>query len=110
MRARWIFLIVSVIALVAAVGANIVRSPRRTPELRGYALARALGCFACHGPGATGGVPNPGSEEKQVPAGRRQRDDVREQRREGWRVPAYKDVLTDTEMDAIITYIEWLQD
>jgi mono/diheme cytochrome c family protein len=45
-----------------------IRSPRLTPELRGYALARDSGCFNCHGPDATGGVPNPGSEEVDVPA------------------------------------------
>ena len=45
-----------------------IRSPRLTPELRGYALARDFGCFNCHGPDATGGVPNPGSEEVDVPA------------------------------------------
>ena len=44
------------------------RAPRLTPELRGHDLAARLGCFACHGAGGTGGVPNPGSDEKEVPS------------------------------------------
>jgi mono/diheme cytochrome c family protein len=31
-------------------------------------LAEKLGCFACHGPRGTGGIPNPGSEAQEVPA------------------------------------------
>ena len=61
-----------VLAVLVAVGAGAgyrwLRSPRLTPELRGHAIAQELGCFACHGPGATGGVANPGSEENEVPA------------------------------------------
>jgi mono/diheme cytochrome c family protein len=47
---------------------NYARSPRLTPELRGYELAERLGCHGCHGPRGTGGVPNPGSEEGEIPA------------------------------------------
>jgi mono/diheme cytochrome c family protein len=36
-----------------------LRTPKLTPELRGYALAEDLGCHGCHGPRGTGGVPNP---------------------------------------------------
>ncbi len=59
--------------LVALVGSALgvfvyVRTPRLTPALRGAQLAREFGCFACHGPGGTGGIPNPGSEDEQVPA------------------------------------------
>jgi mono/diheme cytochrome c family protein len=39
-----------------------------TPAARGQRLAAKLGCFGCHGPGGGGGTPNPGSEEKEVPA------------------------------------------
>lgn len=45
-----------------------VRRPVASPELRGYRIADRLGCFGCHGPGGTGGVPNPGSEEGEIPA------------------------------------------
>lgn len=63
-------IIVAVILVgVTAVGVlSLIRRPRLTPALRGYEVAQAYGCFACHGPGGTGGVPNPGSEEEMVPA------------------------------------------
>jgi len=56
------------LALVSLAVLAWMRSPRPTPELRGYALAIDLGCVGCHGPGGTGGVANPGSEEEEVPA------------------------------------------
>jgi len=60
----------AVLAMVAAaaVAHDQVRRPRLTPELRGYALAHKVGCFSCHGPDGTGGIENPGSDEKEVPA------------------------------------------
>jgi mono/diheme cytochrome c family protein len=64
--------ITAAVVLIAVIGGlgtlTYIRKPRLTPELRGFELARNLGCFACHGPGGTGGVPNPGSEEQEVPA------------------------------------------
>lgn len=57
-----------ILALVAWGALAWLRSPRLTPELRGHDLAIELGCVACHGPGGTGGVANPGSEEKEVPS------------------------------------------
>jgi mono/diheme cytochrome c family protein len=62
---------VGILALLGGValgGIAYVRTPRLTPELRGAQLAANLGCFACHGPRGTGGVPNPGSDEEEVPA------------------------------------------
>lgn len=47
---------------------NYARAPRLTPELRGYELAERLGCHGCHGPRGTGGVPNPGVTEGEIPA------------------------------------------
>lgn len=70
-RARISALTVAAIALggLAAWGFLArVRSPHLTPEQRGYALAEQLGCQGCHGPGGTGGVPNPGSSEGEIPA------------------------------------------
>ena len=58
----------STIVLAAAWLGTYLRAPRLTPELRGRELAENLGCFACHGPGGVGGVPNPGSTEKEIPA------------------------------------------
>ena len=58
-----------VVLTIGAIGTlTYIRNPRLTPELRGFELAGELGCFACHGPGATGGVPNPGSDEQVIPA------------------------------------------
>ena len=61
---------IAILLLVAGVlgTAHYVRRPRLTPALRGYEVADRHGCFACHGPGGTGGVPNPGSDEEQTPA------------------------------------------
>ena len=42
--------------------------PRSHPAVRGYELARELGCFSCHGPEGLGGFDNPGSLNKVVPA------------------------------------------
>ena len=39
-----------------------------SPAVRGAQVAVRLGCFGCHGPGGSGGMPNPGSEEGTVPA------------------------------------------
>ncbi len=36
--------------------------------MRGQRLAQSLGCFGCHGPSGTGGVPNPGSAEGEIPS------------------------------------------
>jgi mono/diheme cytochrome c family protein len=44
------------------------RSREANPIARGRALAEALGCFSCHGPEGTGGVPNPGASGGKVPA------------------------------------------
>ena len=47
---------------------NFVRKPELTAELRGHALAEELGCHGCHGPRGTGGIPNPGSRDGEIPA------------------------------------------
>ncbi len=65
------FLVVGVLALALAGGALLgVRHFRRaesTPALRGEAIARAQGCFACHGPEGRGGVADPGARSGFVP-------------------------------------------
>jgi mono/diheme cytochrome c family protein len=38
-----------------------------TAVARGERVAAKMGCFGCHGPGGSGGVANPGSDEKFVP-------------------------------------------
>jgi len=64
---------VVLIGVLVLAGASLavityMRQPRPTPAQRGRQVAESFGCFACHGPGGTGGMPNPGSEEQQVPA------------------------------------------
>ena len=41
--------------------------PADSPEERGYQTARTWGCFSCHGPGGSGGLPNPGSFTGFIP-------------------------------------------
>jgi hypothetical protein len=41
--------------------------PADSPAQRGYQTAKTWGCFSCHGAGASGGLPNPGSLTGFVP-------------------------------------------
>src|SRR5262245_60988724 len=47
---------------------NLILPPRDNPSQRGRILAEQNGCFNCHGPGGTGGVPNAGSKTGEVPS------------------------------------------
>ncbi len=47
---------------------DTILRPETTEYQRGLAVAVRLGCFGCHGAGGRGGVPNPGSHWKTVPA------------------------------------------
>jgi len=68
--------ITSVALLLGGIAAwgflHSLRTPKLTPELRGYALAEELGCHGCHGPRGTGGVRNPragfGQSTGEIPA------------------------------------------
>jgi hypothetical protein len=45
-----------------------MKSPAEgAPEHRGYQAAESQRCFSCHGPGGSGGLPNPGSFAGFVP-------------------------------------------
>jgi len=57
---------------------EMTRPPSDSPAARGYALAKDWGCFACHGPGGSGGLPNPGSFTGFIP---------------GWYGPDFKDMV-----------------
>lgn len=46
---------------------DVVLGLEVTQAERGYRVALRAGCFNCHGPNGSGGVKNPGSEEKEVP-------------------------------------------
>jgi mono/diheme cytochrome c family protein len=122
--------------LYPAVRARVI-GMEETPAVRGQRLAGTLGCFACHGPGGGGGTPNPGSEEKEVPAFTERTqmmyvktpDDLREyvldgapkRRREdpeyrakmeaaALRMPAYRDFVTAAEVEDLVTYLRAASD
>lgn len=102
---------------------------------RGAELARANGCFACHGDMGSGGLPNPGSFKGYIPGFIRRDfadlvrsdDELREWIAEGSiarlrnnplaahfldrqriQMPAYKKFLSAEEMDALGAYVRWL--
>ena len=45
---------------------NYARTPRFTPEVRGFQLAEDMGCHGCHGPRGTGEVVNGGCPPKNL--------------------------------------------
>lgn len=61
-------ILLSAIVVVATVASTWVLAPRPGQVARGATLARHLGCEGCHGPGGTGGVANPRSDEREIPA------------------------------------------
>jgi len=104
---------------------------------RGRDVAEKAGCFGCHGNDGKGGFPNPRSFKGYIPPfngddyARLVLDEheLREWILDGSierfesnplasffigratiRMPGYRDVLTDTEIEDIITYINWLRD
>ncbi len=67
---------------------GMVGPARGTPARAGYDLAREWNCFACHAPGGSGGLPNPGSFTGFIP---------------GWYGADFKDLVRDrTEFDTWI--------
>jgi len=46
---------------------SLIREPHQTSYLKGKKLAGEMGCFACHGPGGNGTVPNPEGDGGDVP-------------------------------------------
>jgi mono/diheme cytochrome c family protein len=62
-------LVGTIVLAAAASGAwRWWRTANIGPVERGRRVAEAHGCFGCHGPGGTHGIPNPGSPIKAVPA------------------------------------------
>ncbi len=123
-------------ALTAAflVISGMSRPQDDTPEAKGYDVAEKRRCFSCHGPGGSGGLPNPRSFTGFVPGwyGADFADLVRDRgefdhwTREGslprleanraaaWfierqrlKMPAYRDLPAD-ELDALWAYVAWL--
>lgn len=104
----------------------------RNPIERGESLARANGCFACHGAGGHGGVHNPDSDDQDVPTldggemahyvkneqelfeyvkygvPERLRKDASHQasvRKAAIHMPAYEGVLRDADISDIVSFI-----
>jgi mono/diheme cytochrome c family protein len=100
----------------------------------GYDVARDSGCFGCHGPGGLLGVANPRSFKGYIPPWRGTdfrelvRDDgelrawildgavarIGENRVGRWflsrqviEMPAYREVLADSSVDDLVSYIKW---
>jgi mono/diheme cytochrome c family protein len=115
---------------------GMVAPARDTPARAGRDLAREWRCFSCHGPGGSGGLPNPGSFTGFIPGwyGADFEDLVRDRRefntwiREGTiprlaghpiarhflarqvvPMPAYRE-LTAEQLDDLWAYVEWLEE
>jgi mono/diheme cytochrome c family protein len=105
-----------------------------TAEGRGYQVAQSRQCFSCHGPGGSGGFPNPGSFTGFIPGwyGADFRDLVRSReefetwirtgtisrlsnhpvasifiRRQRLKMPPYRN-LTSAEREDLWSYVSWL--
>ena len=102
----------------------------------GWKTSLRLGCFGCHGPSGMGGMSNPGSFKGHIPAwdgnefgelvrdetelrawildGRIERlwsDPVARHFLDGQviEMPAYRDHISDAELDALTSYVKWLR-
>lgn len=110
--------------------------PETSPSQQGLEIAQHWGCFSCHGPGGSGGYPNPGSFTGFIPGwyGADFADLVRDRdefdswlqrgeiprltnhpiapyflKRQRIRMPEYAN-LTPADRDALWAYIQWLAD
>jgi mono/diheme cytochrome c family protein len=129
MRRFLAFVITAAVVMGIFVAAASLR-PRLTPAERGRRLAEVNGCFSCHGPGGTRGVPNAGRADGAVPSFgslmmyARDEEQVREWIRDGvtkakassktWRaerdrgvlrMPAYGHRLTSREIADLAAYV-----
>jgi len=122
--------------LVAYIGAvSGLIAPEDDVEATGMELAYEFGCFDCHGPMGAGGVKNPGALKGYIPGwwGHDYRDLVRDDEelrawivagriprldnhpiapfftnRQRIQMPAYRDLLDDEQVDALMAYIKWV--
>jgi mono/diheme cytochrome c family protein len=122
--------------LVAYYKAVAVFDPMPADIHEGYRTAKAHGCFGCHGPGGLVGRSNPRSFKGYIPPWRgkdfhelvKSQDELREwildghidrlesnpaarffTNRQVVHMPAYEGRLSDSELDGIVAYIQWLQ-
>ncbi|HVN87955.1 MAG TPA: c-type cytochrome [Candidatus Binatia bacterium] len=109
--------------------------PKSELAVRGEELANSLGCFACHGELGMGGRANPGALKDYIPGFLgadfhelvRDDDELMTWLRDGAlprisdqglgrfffnrqriRMPAYKGFVSETDLQAIATYVRWL--
>lgn len=123
-------------ALVAYLrAASDMLVPVDEPAAHGAELAADNGCFDCHGPMGSGGLPNPGSLKGYIPGFGgpdfhelvRSDDELRGWIAEGGiarlrddplasfflerqriQMPAYKDRLSAADIDALVAYVRWI--
>ncbi len=126
-RARAILLVAAVSTVIALAAWDVVRRPAPGPAARGAELFSSLGCVACHGTGATGGIANPHSKEREIPGFtggtammyveseaeiREWILDGRPRRLEGplageealIKMPAYRGKISDQELDDLVAF------
>lgn len=124
---RWLLLSALLAAVVISTGASLLRRPEVTAAMRGKALARDLGCFACHGPAGSGGVANPGAASGRVPGWThseaslylREEGEIREWILQGapkrlagdearglLPMPAYEGAVSEGDVDDLIAYFQ----
>ncbi|MEK7766210.1 MAG: c-type cytochrome [bacterium] len=127
-RVRKIALATAVLGAAAVTLLWTIHRPAATPEMRGQRLAGRLGCFACHGPGGTGGVPNPGNQEGEVPGwtggvtmmyvesdaewrewildGAPKRKLPEKESRDLLRMPAFRSFLRPSQIEDLVAYVQ----
>lgn len=124
--------------LVAYIGAvSGLIAPEDDEAAAGMELAYELGCFDCHGPMGAGGVQNPGSLKGYIPGwwGHDYRELVRDDEelrawivdgriarlddhpiapffteRQRIQMPAYRDLLDDSQLAALMAYVTWINE
>lgn len=106
--------------------------PESSPAERGFRVAQSAGCFSCHGSGGESGAPNPSlgrasQEYSTIPSLFGERHSIEELRqwiengisdaktqsraymdsreREAIKMPAFKDRLSASQIDDLITYL-----
>ncbi len=112
-------------------------TPTDPVAAKGLELAFRFSCFRCHGPMGGGSLPNPGSLKGYIPGwwGSDYRELVRSDEelrdwilsggikrlrdsriaqyfihRQRVYMPAYRDFITDQELDAVMQYVRWVND
>ena len=135
-KLKWIAAGLLVLAVGGYVGFHWWRTKNVSAVQRGYRVAESKGCFTCHGPAGTRGMPNPGYGFDDVPnwVGEmtmyaQSEEEIREWildgvtprfkssrmarfflERQPIKMPAYRGHITEEQVDRIIDYIHWLRE